>query len=340
MTTLTAPAPVTTTRRVRPVHVWSALGSLYLIAAGYVTARWIGAGLFLVDPGPDTPATWKLWLMHVADIAGPVVFVIFFYRYLVKPWREGNRELTTDGVLYLTWLAMFPLDLVLDYSRFFFSYNPHHWVQVGSNVASIPGTPVENAENIVHPLVFIVPAYVWAMTLLGVAGAAFMRGIRRRWPEVSTWFLVLCMYLLFIVFDLVAEWGIVIRAEMETYHGVMDKFSLAAGTQYQFPLYGMVLWCIVWTTVACLRFFLDDRGRTLAERGVDDLRLTTGKRNVVRVVANIGIAMTVFNLAYNIPMNIISMHTDPKPDGLPSYVIQGVCGENTGFTCPPKEPAP
>ena len=54
-----------------------------------------------------------------------------------------------------------------------------------------------------------------------------------------------------------------------TYPGAIRAVSFNAGTYYQWPVYEGLMWGGVQTALCCLRFFTDDRGRTIAERGLD-----------------------------------------------------------------------
>lgn len=57
-----------------------------------------------------------------------------------------------------------------------------------------------------------------------------------------------------------------------TYPGAIQSVSFNAGHYYQWPGYEGVMWGAVQAGLACLRFFTDDRRRTIVERGIDQVR--------------------------------------------------------------------
>ena len=57
-----------------------------------------------------------------------------------------------------------------------------------------------------------------------------------------------------------------------TYPGAIRAVSFNAGTYYQWPIYEGLMWGGVQAALCCLRFFTDDRGRTIVERGLDNVR--------------------------------------------------------------------
>jgi hypothetical protein len=301
----------------------------------YVAVKWITSGHFQRTPtGPDRASSWMLGAVHAFDILGPAVFVVVVHRFIVKPWRSGCRRLTTDGVLFLTWLAMFPMDNWLNYARFQFSYNASHWLQFGSDLGAVPGVAVAHAYRSAEPLLFTFPGYVWGMCLWGVLGSAVMKRAKRRWPHMKVATLFVLTWVFFVVLDLIAEPGILIPLGLESYHGVVGALAIFGGSRFQYPLYNAGLFALVWLAAAALRYFRDDLGYMIPERGINHVAVSDGMSNVLRVLAAIGFAAVIFPVAYSLPMNLISSFNDSTPSKVPSYFQQGICGPRTSFTCP------
>ena len=88
--------------------------------------------------------------------------------------------------------------------------------------------------------------------------------------------------------------------------------------------------------LAALRYFKDDHGRTVVERGVDKLQISEGRRNLVRFLAIFGITNVLVLACYNIPNSIIGAHSTEWPKDLQSrsYFTDYMCGEGTDRACP------
>jgi hypothetical protein len=91
------------------------------------------------------------------------------------------------------------------------------------------------------------------------------------------------------------------------------------------------------TPIVSLRYFTDDRGRTLVERGSERLKGGTGRQGMIRFLALLGICQTVMLFAYNVPVAIlIGGHSTRWPADIQnrSYFTDGLCGAQTTRMCP------
>jgi hypothetical protein len=93
--------------------------------------------------------------------------------------------------------------------------------------------------------------------------------------------------------------------------------------------------------LALVRFHVNDRGETIAERGISRLRLGAGKEATLRFLAVAGVANVLFFGLYNVPVAIIVAHGSawPKDEQQRSYLTNLICGAGTDRLCPdPKLP--
>ena len=74
----------------------------------------------------------------------------------------------------------------------------------------------------------------------------------------------------------------------------------------------------------------------MVERGVDSLRISDGRRNVMRLLAITGMVNLLVLCCYNIPNAIIGAHSTAWPRDIQdrSYFTAGMCGQGTGRACP------
>jgi hypothetical protein len=96
------------------------------------------------------------------------------------------------------------------------------------------------------------------------------------------------------------------------------------------------MWGGVMTALSCLRFFTDDRGRTVVERGLDQVKGGFAKQQTVRFLAVFAAVSACFFFFYNVPAQWFGMHADPWPEDHQkrSYFNGGICGDGTDVPCP------
>jgi hypothetical protein len=92
----------------------------------------------------------------------------------------------------------------------------------------------------------------------------------------------------------------------------------------------------LFTAVAALRFFVNDRGETIVERGIERLEGPKGRRLAIRVLATIAAVHLALFTLYNIPNTWIGLHSAPWPADLQkrSYLTDHLCGDGTDRACP------
>jgi hypothetical protein len=81
-----------------------------------------------------------------------------------------------------------------------------------------------------------------------------------------------------------------------------------------------------------IRLNRDDRGRSVIERGVDELQIGTRVKTGLRILAFLGLSNTMFVLL-NILYIWISFYVSPMPH-YPSYLNNDMCGAAVSAPCP------
>lgn len=71
------------------------------------------------------------------------------------------------------------------------------------------------------------------------------------------------------------------------------------------------MWGGVQAALCCLRFFTDHRGRTVVERGLDNVRGGFAKQQFVRFLATFAAISASFFTFYIIPAQFMATHADP-----------------------------
>ena len=320
-------------RHATAVKWWAAVGFADCILAVYVFIRWISSGnVHRTPPGPTSPPDWLPAVIHLVQFIGPVAALSVIYWFVV---RQGRREghLTVDGILVIAWLlTAFPSDAFLNYSQFHYSYNALYF-NLGSWTGEIPGVLMPRAHLFPEPLVWV-SGYTWACFLPSVLGCWVLRQIKMRNPRIGKIGLLGSLFAFFFVFDLISEVLAMRAIQGWAYPGAIRGLSLWPGTVYQFPLYEAVFMGLFFTAASGLRYFRDDRGRLLFERGIERVRTSSRGKTGLRLLAALGATVAITSLTYGLPMQWFGTHADEFPKGMPSYFIAGLCGEGTPNPCP------
>jgi len=325
------------------VKLWAVVGGAVLLLQLYVWTRWVTGPYFeRVPSGPSDPPTYMKAVLTANMIAMWVLAPFGLWWFFLRPWRR-ERRITLDGMLAVSMGLMFFQDPLLNYFNTWCTYNA--WLfNRGSWTSHVPGwlSPEEPGHQVPEPILTNVPGYMFGVLLLTIAGCWIMRRIKARWPKISDLRLIGVTYLLAIVFDFLMEACVILPAGMYAYPGAIRELSVNAGTYYQWPVYEGLMWGAVQTALCCLRYFTDDRGRTVVERGLDHVRAGIA-RQLVRFLAIFAAVSTSFFVLYMIPAQWIGMHADPWPVDVQkrSYFTGPVCGEGSDRPCPhPALPVP
>jgi len=272
------------------------------------------------------PTGTKAWALSIQTIS-----ILLFLGTAIHVVRQCRRRhtLTFDAVLVAAWLLSWWQDPILNYLRPVFFYNAY-LVNLGSWTSRIPGWQSPNGHLLAEPL-FAGSIYGW-MLLTSMLTCAGMRLAKRHRPNIGVPGLLLAAFVTMFFFDLVLE-GFFVRTRLYSYAATIHDLSLFGDKAYHFPVYESVLWGSVWAAVGSLRYFRNDRGLSIAERGVDKLPVSPRKRNVLRLLAVTGFINVVFVVFYNVPIQFFAVQVDKMPEH-PTYLRSGLCGDDTAYPCP------
>jgi hypothetical protein len=281
------------------------------------------------DPIPD----YARWSVYAWNIVSPLLALFVVYVWGIRPWRRAGH-ITTDGILLIAFFLMCFQDPLPNYFQYNFSYNSYA-VNLGNWVGEVPGAILPRAHLYPEPLLFIAPSYIWGYMLPAAFSCLLMRRCRRRWPRIGNVGLFSIVFVVWFLVDFIAEPLVFMRlSQLWTHSGAIRSLSLHAGSRYQFPIYEPILIGVMYTGFAALRWFVDDKGRTVAERGIDEVRATVRQKTTLRILATTACASTIIFLTYNLPWQWFATHADAFPKDLPSYMVNGICGVGTPYPCP------
>lgn len=327
-------------RALRPVHAWALVGAAVWALELYVFAAWILSGDAVPTPtGPTPVPTYMKVAVHIAQWGGLCATVAFLWFFLVRPWRREGR-IGVDGLFCLVFLTILWQDTLINafqhqvmFNSVFFnrgSWNPHFpgWLSPHGNLNPVP-------------LLFY-PFYIWGIFGGVVAGGFFMRKVKHRRPDISRGRLVGYCFCFFLLFEILVEPPLMLIG-LWAYPGTISWLTVFHGHYYQFPLTELVLMAGLWTTWASFRFFRDDQGHTIAERGITETKLHGWRRTGLRYLALVGACNAMIVVLYQLPSAVIGLYISDWPQDIVkrSYFTNGVCGRGTDSACPgPRIPIP
>ena len=318
-----------------PVVRWAWVGAAILVFISWVLGRWILTGKAVpTDPGPDplpySEHLYIVWVQWIAMLAGAVAFALI----VVRPWMRAGK-MTTTGMLYICWLTLFFQDPMMNYTSATVLYNSY-MVNLGTwTLGSTPGWTSPNGNNLPEPLLLIVVGYTIIGYSLCFPVLGLLNKVKERRPAIPKFRLALIGIVILIALDTLFE-SLLLRTGVYAYPGAIRAITLFAGHTYQFPMTeGLCYGGLTTGATLVLLLYRDDRGQTFVERGLDKLRIGATARQWVKFLALFAYVQASMFIVFTVPMQWFATHSDPFPDGYPSYMINGLCAYGpTRDQCP------
>jgi hypothetical protein len=321
------------------VHRWAAVGAVLLVLETWVLARWITGPNFTTIPvGVNQPPEWMRICLDTLQIAGFVVAAVVMWRLLIRPLVR-ERRLTLNGILVIAALFAAPFDAVSAGATQWCNYNSYLFNR-GSVLSAIPGVLSPNHAGVGQAWPFFGwPAYVILMPGLGALGAGIMRRARRQYPAMNNVGLIAVCVACVIVLELALEVFLVLPTGVYSPAG-MPGPAVFGDTFHRMPVLEALHGGMFFSIPGILKYFVNDRGETFAERG---LQAISGgwRRAGVRVAAVTGAFHLGLIVTYHLPVALYAMHSSEYPDDVKkrSYFLGNACGEEVDIACPgPRTP--
>jgi hypothetical protein len=146
-----------------------------------------------------------------------------------------------------------------------------------------------------------------------------MTALRARWPRLTNFQLVALTAVGAFLICAALE-GPVFLTDLWALPGAPDEFALF-GAQHRFPYAEYLTTTMVFTSLGVLRFFRNDKGESLVERGLD--RLPRTRRTITSVFATIAY-MNLALIALILVQVPTGMHAAPYPN-YPAHLVNGLC---------------
>lgn len=318
-----------------PVVWWAGAGAAMLAFMLFVGIRWVTGPFFKVIPaGQSDPPTWMKISMITFAVAGCVLTAGVVYRLIIRRWRLEHR-VTSDGLLVIAFFTMWFQDPMSNYGGYWFLYNS--WQpNIGSWANDIPGwmAPGTPGHNFSEPLVNGFD-YVYFMIFGMFIGLWIMRKARARFPRYGLPMAILLTYVGMSLFDFAVEVGFWQDLGIYSYTSSPGPMVFH-GNYRQFPISESIMVGVMVLAMVLLRYFTDDRGYTIVERGVDRVNTTPGKKVALRLLAMIAGVQILYFFSFTLWTSYWGFQSKdwPKQVVTLSYFNNGICGSGTTRLCP------
>ena len=320
--------------------LWIVHGLLWLSLITYCWTMWVVSGNFTPNTlGRGDEPTWYVVLVRAVEIVfGVGITSWLVWVFIIRP-KLRTGSFSFDGLFFMGALLMFFQEPWINWTTYQFQYATT-FVNFGSWLNHVPGWSSPNAELIPVPLVYGT-AYLWMCGWMGWWGSRFMSFLRRRDPSISNFSMIAKTFGVMIVIDVIVE-NIMVRTQLISYSSTIPELTIFAGTDHQWPILEPLSWCGTFILLSCLHFFRDDQGRSWPERGIDQLRIRSGKlKTFLRFSAIAGACQLTILITFNLPYWFYALHSGPMPAEFieREWRNGGVCGPATAYDCPdPKLP--
>ncbi|BBY80216.1 hypothetical protein MPUL_13740 [Mycolicibacterium pulveris] len=293
----------------------AAVGAVIVVYALWTWGAWLLDGPAPVTASRDSSSpSW--WVARVYESIIVVVVVVLSVRIIRQCRRE--RRLVFDAVMVIAGFFTLFWDPMVNWMQPNFMYSSN-WLNLNTWVAHAPGV-VNPTAGIMPQPVFIMLIYPFGLLGFAIVLNHGMRWMQRRFPRINNvgliaftyaygWLLAFCLEAPTFLSNL---WGL---------PGAPARFSLFPNDQ-RFAWAEYITTSIVFTTFAAVRYFRNDRGETIGERGLD--AMNPAARTTVSILATIAMfAMSMWVLLLiQIPAGL---HSSPYPEGYPAHQINGLC---------------
>ena len=307
-------------RRWRWAHSLAVVGGM-----GAAYGLWTMVSWLLDGPQPvtryQTSDEASYYIAHMLEaivVVGGLAVGIHVVRNCVR-----QRRLTFDAMLCIAGALSMWSDPVITFFQPTFMYSSN-FVNLQAWCGHLPGVINPDCGRMAYPVLFLFPTYTFGLLGIAIVINAYMRALRRRWPGISTLKLLALTVAVTLVFEVALEFTLVSN-NVWSYPGSPSWMSLL-GAHHRLPVTEFLSAVVFFLVVPLVRYYKDDAGRTIAERGLESLRPAT--RYVVTTLALCGVVQLTA-LQNTLSASIPGFYSSPYPD-LPASLIIGMC-DSSGF---------
>jgi hypothetical protein len=271
-------------------------------------------------------------LIRANEVLVVGVTLLVQWHYVIKPWVR-NRALSWEGMFCLAFGGLWLQDPLSNAGKVWLQYSSL-FVNLGCWQCHVPGWQPAHAENFVEPILFIGVMYFGFLPGWAMLCCWMMRTAKTRWPGMGPIGLISVAVVTSAIIDTVLEvpW---LQMNIYSFPGSLEWWSIFPGQRAAMPFNEAVTMGLFCGFAGALRYYRDDKGRSLVERGSDRLKVAPRLVTPIRMLALYGALQTVMFVGYTAPNYGLSLHGGDRPaDTYADQMTNLMCGPKTDVACP------
>ncbi|HKY93014.1 MAG TPA: spirocyclase AveC family protein [Nevskiaceae bacterium] len=297
-------------------HYLALFGTLMLMVQTWTWIGWWIGGPFSITEF-KTPGSLNWWAARFYEVLFGCLFVFLLVWVTRRSLRE--RRLVFDAKLMIAGISLLWVDEWTNIASPIWSYSSN-FVNLNNPLAGFPFAVNPDLGRLPFPILLHTFVYPCANLCAAIVVCAVMRKLLQWRPGQSTAQLLLTVAAIGVLFDIAFELPMFLLG-LWAYPGTPNAFALFPGYAHKFPIWEMIPAGMAFAAFGALRFFKDDRGQELTERGLE--HLSPRLRAFVSITALIGVLHIVW-LASTSTQAIVGFYSAPYPP-MPKYLINGMC---------------
>ncbi len=298
-------------------HFLAVVGFVFVFWQGWTWVSWLAAGPHSITQFRDTNSASWYGARVFEGVA--VVISIAVLTFVVRRCRREHR-LTWDAKLIIAGAATMWLDSFTNVLAPLFMYSSN-WVNLNTPAGSMPLAVNPDIGRLPWPILYLGLIYTFGLLAFAMVMTWAMRAFRRRWPALSVAKLIGLVFLLGVVVDIAMEIPMY-RLRLWAYPGSPDFLALWSKDGMKLPLLVEVLPAgVAFATMGALRYFRDDMGRGVTERGLERHHPLT--RSVISILALIAIMNGVWFVATSVQAAVGNF--SGRYEKMPAHIVNDMC---------------
>jgi hypothetical protein len=308
-------ATISSVNEWRLPHYLALMGIVFIV---YQTIGWVG---WLAD-GPvqlvkyrDTHSqSWQV--CRILETITVLVTLIMGYVVIRRCVRE--RTITFDALFCIACTSLYWQDPMANLFQPLFLWS-ENFTNLNDWMGYLPFNPNPDAGRTPEPILNDGLNYVSAWLMFSMFINWAMRSWKQRFPGAKKVHLFGLAFVLGALCDIALEWPYY-KYEVWEFPGSPD-FGIWGGTSHKFPFFEFISGAIMFSLVASVRYFRDDRGQSIVERNLDGY--SPGVKKLIALGAMIGL----FNIGYLADNSIYwFLGTFSAPyKYMPAHIVGGSC---------------
>jgi hypothetical protein len=311
-------------------RLWASLGVVFLVIMAITQGRWVLSPAFTPSPiGTDPMPAQQAVLIYTMQAVSLTWFLAVMWFFVIRPVvRTGVMSI--DGKIALGMGTCWWLDAMYNYVQLTWYYNAHT-VNMGSWGGFLPGSIAPGQDHFPEPL--LNAAFLWygSFATFGWLGSQLYGWVRQKLGPDSPFLAAFILYATFVVIDILFQ-NSYIRTGNFGYAATWGRFTMFAGTRYQYPLYEALVYSACLVSISLLRSHLNQAGESAVEIGLSRAGFSKTKRNVLGTLSVVGFCQVIVLFVWMLPYEMFALHVDTFAP-LPSYLRAGMCGNGTPIAC-------